>query len=168
MMTISMDEKSQFNLNLTELSQKYLPPLRANYMYFAFENRDTKKRIIFNTHPKWYQSYVGASLIDHCPLYAAVHHLCDKSERGSAHFLWKHAIAQNKKQREVVGLRAEHGIANGLTFSRLTKNFQITLGLATDPKDHEFEAKYQFLLPTIITLYTEASFICMNQFQTLL
>ncbi len=160
-------KNTQFDKNLSQLSQKYLKSVYSSYMLFSFENLQTKERLVFNTDPRWYQTFIDKKLIDDCPLYAATTYGNKHSSQGTSFYLWNHIIPEGAKQKRVVGLRKEHDIGNGLSFSRQTKQYQIILALGASIKDHELESKYKDVWPTIITLFTQASNLCFkhsNQF----
>ncbi len=157
-------KNSQFDKNLKLLSQRYLKKVYSSYMLFSFENLQTKERLVFNTDPCWYQTFIDKKLIDDCPLYAATSYANKQSSQGTSFYLWNQIIPEGVKQKRVVGLRKEHDIGNGLSFSRQTKQYQIILALATNTKDHELESKYKEVWPTIITLFTQASNLCFSRF----
>lgn len=160
-------KNERFDTDIANLYRKYHTSIYSNYLYFSFENKITKQRLVFNTDHHWYKHYIGEKLIDHCPLYFATRQFCRQSRQGTSHFWWHQIIPEGKKQREVVCLRKEHGIANGVTLSHQTNGHLIILGLGTAPKDNELQAKYELVLPKIITLFTEASHVCFSQFNNI-
>ncbi len=146
-----------FQNSMIELSDKYLKQIYANHMFFSIENRVSKERLEFSTNPEWQQYYIGKGLINHCPLYAATIIYPEKYQQDSFFFLWSKITPDGNKQREIVGLRNEVGIANGISLTRRFSCYQAMLGLGTEPKEFELERKYISLMPTIITLLTQAS-----------
>jgi hypothetical protein len=156
---------NEFDSRFAKLRHKYLHRVYSNYLYFSIENTKTKQRLAFNTNPTWYQNYIDLKLIDHCPLYAATSHICKSSRQGTSFFLWNQIIPEDRSQRNVVGLRGEHNIANGLSFSMKVRDYLLILGLGADLKDHELEMKYKNIMPSIYALFCEAQFICFSEFK---
>ncbi|MGD9591713.1 MAG: hypothetical protein AB7V32_04240 [Candidatus Berkiella sp.] len=148
---------ANFDKKLLALSARYLQLIYANHMFFSIENRVTKERLGFSTRTDWQQYYIGKKLIDHCPLYAATVYYPMKYKQDSFFFLWNKIIPDGKKQKEIVYLRKEVGIANGISLTKRFGNYQAMLGIGTEPNEHELERKYISLMPTIITLFAQAS-----------
>lgn len=142
---------------------KYLKHLYANYLFCSFENKHSKERLVSNTHPLWHKNFIDSKLIDHCPLYATSVSSAKRLAMGRDLFLWNQIIPEGKEQKEVVAMRKEHGIANGISMTEYTKDYQLIVGVATDPCDHELEKKWMLLMPKIITLFAEIRNYCFQE-----
>ena len=146
-----------FERKLKKLSKRYLKKISCNHMFFSIENRITKERLEFSTRPDWQKYYIGEKLIDNCPLYATTVMYPRRSNQESFFFLWNKVVPEGRKQRQVVELRKEAGIANGISLTKQIGIYQAMLGIGTDPKNNELERNYDIFMPTIISLLVEAS-----------
>lgn len=156
-------KNDEFDKKLSELREKYLSQIYSNYMFFSLENKETRERLVYSTNLDWQSNYIDHKMIDNCPLYAATVLSPRNYRLDRSFFLWNQIIPEGKMQRDVIGVRAEHGIANGLSITKKIGNYQAMLGLASDPKDHELERNYTLVLPKIITLFAAASSLCFSK-----
>ncbi|MCS5712858.1 hypothetical protein [Candidatus Berkiella aquae] len=148
-----------FDREMIALKERYLSKIYCNYMFFCIEDSQTGKRRAYSSNPDWQRSFIDYNLINKCALYAATVNFPKESGIDKFMFLWKQIPNQGKAQKEVAGIRAEHGIGNGLSITKVMGGKQFMLGLGTDPKDHELEHKYQIALPTIMTMFKEACYL---------
>lgn len=146
---------AHFEQKIFELSCKYLKHLHSNYLFCSFENKLLKERVVSNTNSLWHKNFIESKLIDHCPLYATNIASSKRLVTGRDFFLWNQVVPEGKKQKEVVGMRREHGIANGVSITQYTSHYQLIMGVGTAPEDHELERKCTLLMPKIITLFAE-------------
>ena len=125
---------------LTEyLNQQYLmlsEKFGCTYLSYYVESKDKQYRLNYNSSASWQKIFIQEGLIDHCPLVAI------GRRRSSVILPWDSVISENKKQKEVCGIRSEHNIDHGLSFSTSYNfgevGFKEMCGLATDRSNPNF------------------------------
>ncbi len=110
----------------------------CTYLFYMFENKNISKRITFSTNQEWQSIYVNDNLIVHCPLLYVGRHQMNNSPNKSTILRWNDIIPDNKSQQNVMGIRSEFNIANGISFAKEFYNIREMIGIAADTKNLSF------------------------------
>lgn len=156
---------ADFEKKILDLSHKYLKQLHCHYLFFSFEDRFYKQRFVATTHLSWHKLFIESKRIDHCPFYTAGIVFSRQSKEGRTLFLWKQIKPKTVKQKKIIDFRKTHGIANGISVTQAIAHYHFILELATFSNDNTLEKKCSLLMPKIITLFTEARFLCVNDIE---
>lgn len=112
--------------------------LSCTYLFYMFENTDISKRITFSTNLEWQSVYVNDNLIINCPLLYVGRNQMERSKSKSTILRWNDVTPSSKAQKNVMGIRDEFNIANGISFAREYLGIREMVGIASDVRNDGF------------------------------
>lgn len=108
----------------------------CTYLAFMLEDLENKRRVNFISNKSWHNIFINEHYIDFCPLVEIGRNV------DSIILNWNSVANNTKSAREVVGVRGEHNIANGISFSGIIDYCGVKvkemIGLGADIKHHDF------------------------------
>lgn len=108
----------------------------CTYLAFMLEGLENMVRVNFISNKAWHNIFINDHYIDFCPL-VEVGRLVD-----SIILNWNSVPINTKSAREVVGVRADHNIANGISFANILDYCGVRakemIGMGADIKHYDF------------------------------
>lgn len=110
----------------------------CTYLFYMFENKNISKRITFSNNQEWQSIYVNDNLIIHCPLLYVGRQQINTSKSKSTILRWNDVVPESRHQRNVMGVRSEFNIANGISFAKEFNQVREMVGIAADVRNYTF------------------------------
>lgn len=108
----------------------------CTYLFYKFELNNYK--FIFSSNMEWINLYVNQSLINQCPLFRVGAQKIQSSKTKNVMLRWNDVKPISKDERNIVGLRNEFNICNGISLGREIGFSSDCLGLAADRMNLDF------------------------------
>jgi hypothetical protein len=124
-------EFDKFSRNRVLTVFQKLKPIGCTYLCYAIEGAN-KKRYHIYTNTQWQQNYTYGGLINDCPL---IHYARYKKP---LIMRWNDINASKKSEANVIGIRGEHNLGNGIGMTRWFFDMHEQLSLASELQNIDF------------------------------
>lgn len=129
------------NNSASSIYETLTKSIGCTYILYIYENLNTKEKYIYSSNWEWQRLLIGKQLIHHCPYFLAGFKFLEQNKNkpfASIILPWYLAQPTDKKQKEVVGLRGEFNIANGISYGAKGHGIREILGIGGDITEKDF------------------------------
>jgi len=132
---------TQENINKTfsDLYREIESTFECTYLFYKCELQGYE--FIFASNMEWMDLYVNQSLIKQCPLFRVGVKKIQTSKTKSVMLRWNDVKPISRDERNIVGLRNEFNICNGISLGRQIGKASDYLGLAADRLNFNFPSQ---------------------------
>ncbi len=108
-----------------------LKSIGCTYMSYALEGANNK-RYHFYTNAEWQNSYIKTGLVNQCPLIRYAR------QRRPLIIRWNDIQPSNKIEKNVIGIRGEHNLGNGIGMTHWFFNMNEHIAFASELTNKDF------------------------------
>lgn len=112
--------------------------LGCTYLFYIYEDVLNDKKIIYTSNWDWQNYLIGEKLINECPVFKAGNSALSTGRQSSILLPWNNIPCQTSLEKDIVLLRGEFNISNGIGISYTNGIIREGIGLGADIKDLKF------------------------------